>query len=185
MKTNKLSEQIHILQAQQGDVDAFEKLIGLYHNRLLFYARKMLRDEELANDVMQTVWLKAFRNIHTLRHPEAFSVWIYRIVRNYAVEQIRDEQKDKALNQEVLEEWTSVSEEHQEEFMQFDPNRVNQALNQLHSIFREVLVLRFMEDMSYEEIAGVTKVNIGTVRSRLHNAKKKLKLILEEMQNEC
>jgi len=179
--SDKALEQIWIIRAQQGEIDAFESLVEKYHNRLLYYIRRMVNDEELAKDIMQTVWLRAYRNLHTLRHTEAFSVWIYRIARNFSVQQIREERKENEAYKEykILEEDSDA-----DDLNTLDAVLLHHALNKLQSIHKEALLLRIIEEMSYEQIAEVTACTLGTVRSRIHYAKQKLKNILENMNHE-
>lgn len=175
-------EKVLVLQAQLGAEDAFEKLVGIYFARLSYYIRRILQNEENAKDVLQSVWLDVFRQLPQLRHAEAFRVWLYRIAHNKAVRASREYQRFIPI--EETEAVPAVLEE-DEDFSSHDAERIHKALNRLAPKFREVLVLRFLEEMPYQEIAGVVECNLGTVRSRIHYAKKALKKEIEVMENEC
>ena len=124
------------------------------------------------DDVQQEVWLTVIRRIGRLRSPEAFTIWLYQIARSKALNRLADRRMARILEQaDVAEE---VADEPEPEFSASDAARIHDGLARLNPIHREVLVLRFMEDLSYEQIAEVVRCSVGTVRSRLHYAKRAL-----------
>lgn len=177
----KLLEHIQVLRAQSGEDAAFARLIDRYHPRLLYYVKRLLGGAADAEDVMQSVWLDAYNQLYRLKAPEAFSVWLYRIARNKAVQNIRKQQVFLPLEDE---QEIPAQEDEEPVWPPEDAALVTQALDQLSEIHRETLTLRFMEDMSYEQIAEVTACSVGTVRSRLHYAKRCVKQFVEENRNE-
>lgn len=182
MKTQQeIIEHILILRAQHGHADALERLIDRYHGRLLYYVRKWVGNDEQAKDILQIVWLDVFQTIGTLRSADAFSVWLYRIARNKAVQHIRRDSQLVTLDPRQLEE---AVDEPEPELDESNARNINRGLERLNPLHRDVLVLRFLEEMSYEEIADVVGCSVGTVRSRIHYAKKSLKTLLEEMNHE-
>jgi len=170
-----------VIRAQLGDNDAFQTLAERYHRRLTYYVRRFLEDEERAEDVIQSVWLAAFQQLPTLRHCEAFRVWLYRIAHSKAMRAIRDDRRYVALEEEE-----SIPEPMPEEegISPADAAQVHAALNRLKPPHKEVLVLRFLEDMPYQEIAEVIGIGLGTVRSRIYYAKRALKYEMEAAHHE-
>jgi RNA polymerase sigma-70 factor (ECF subfamily) len=129
-----------------------------------------------ADDLLQDVWVEVFAKVARLRDPEAFSAWIFRIARDKAYKQI----SRRRMNQVPLDDARADDPtELEEEWSTEDVAAVRVALDELGAEHREVLLLRFVEDMSYEQIAEVTANPVGTVRSRLHYAKRALRAVLE------
>ena len=168
-------EQVLVLMCQAGDRDAFACLVERYHAPLKYYIRRLLDSPEIADDVLQMVWLKALRGIKRLRQAGAFRAWVYCIARNEVYQQLRRDHRWT----EVHESLAPVEDEEEEPFTA-DASRIHAALAQLTPAHREVLVFRFLEDMSYEEIAAIVGCGIGTVRSRIHYAKRAMGRILKE-----
>ncbi len=174
---DRLYEHVLVLRCQAGDEDALAALIERYQPRLRYYVRKMLRDADAAEDILQEVWFDVFRAIGRLVEAGAFRAWLYRIAHDRAARQLRRRRLPYQALQDVdppdvgAEDVGLAAEE---------AERIHAALDQLVPAHREVLVLRFVECMDYEEIARVLSCQLGTVRSRLHYAKRALRSILEE-----
>lgn len=174
---DRLLERLLVLRSQTGDAEAVTELIGIYSPRLRYYLRKMLpRREDQAEDLLQETWCDAVRSLGSLRDAAAFPAWIYRIARDRAWRLLRKERPAE----------TSLSEEHvsatfeEPEFSAEDAAAVHAALAELPEEQREVLVLRFIEGLSYEEIAAITAAPLGTIRSRLHYGKEALRKLLSK-----
>ena len=173
---DRLYESILVLRCQAGDEAAFGEIVERYQPRLRYYLHKMLHEGHTAEDVLQEVWLDVFRALSRLADVGAFRAWLYRIARDRALRELR---KRRPIVQ-PLEEVDMVDEGAEEaNFDAEDVARINAGLDKLAAEHREVLALRYVEDMSYEEIARVVGCQIGTVRSRLHYAKRALRAVLE------
>jgi len=169
-------------RAQLGDRKAFEQLVLLYHAKVSYYVRKMLLKKDLADDVMQEVWMIVHRKLPSLRATQAFSVWLYRIAHTETIRLIRTEiryvEMDEADLTAIVED---EPEPNLEEFTEEEIRLLNLALERIARPQREAIMLRFMDGLSYEEIATVTDQPLGTVRSRIHLAKKALKKEMEAL----
>ena len=175
--------QALVLRCQLGDRRALEELFLRHNGPLGYYLRRMLDRDEVA-DVQQEVWLTVLRRIGRLRSPGAFVVWLYQIARNEAIDR-RGAARPPAV---------PLADEHGPEdlgggggggnadpgFSSEDAAAIHAKLSQLSPEHREVLLLRFMEDLSYEQIAEVTGCGVGTVRSRLHYGKSAPRKLLED-----
>ena len=163
------------LRCQAGEHNAFQDLVALMERPLLYYATKLTGNAETALDVLQDVWMKAFRGIGSLNDPGSLRPWLYRIAHGVAVDRVR-----KHISRERAEE--AHAAEFQESsgisFAEDDAAAVHDALNELAPKHREVLVLYFLEDFSLAEIATVVGCSEGTVKSRMHYAKRSMKEIL-------
>jgi RNA polymerase sigma-70 factor (ECF subfamily) len=176
--TDRLYERLLVLRCQAGDEAALTELVERYQPRLRYYLRKMLREGHTVEDVLQDVWLDVFRAGPRLADAGAFRAWLYRIARDRALRQFRK----RRLPYQPLDEVDLVDEAAGEEpFSADDVEPIHAALDELAPGHREVLVLRYIEDMSYDEIARVVGCQVGTVRSRLHYARRALRGVLERM----
>src|SRR5262249_45022519 len=118
-----------------------------------------------------------FRGVGKLNHLGAFSTWVYRIGRDRTARHLRTRRWPQSSLEELASEETNDSEG----FSAEDAARIHAALDELPQEQREVLVLRFLEEMTYEDMAQVVGCPVGTVRSRLHYAKRALRQILERI----
>lgn len=176
-RIEQLRQQVLVLKCQTGDRLAWEELYRQYNPALGYYLRRLMGNDVLAEDVQQEVWLTVVRNIGRLKSLEAFTVWLYRIARTRAI----DHAQGQAWHAELKEETTEpVGASEDDAFSPEDAARVHAGLATLATNHREVLLLRFMEDLSYEQIAQVIGSSVGTVRSRIHYAKCALRRQLEK-----
>src|SRR5579884_408091 len=177
--TSKLESAIDELQwvfrCRHGDETALGYLIARHRNRLIRTATNLLRDRHEAEDVAQESFLKAFREIAKLRDDRAFSGYLYRICVRLCMDRLR-------LKKAELVEFDSA-QPHSGGTVE---NRVviEKLLAQLPAELRTTLVLREMEQLSYEEVAEVMRVPIGTVRSRLHTARERFRKLWMEAVGE-
>ena len=179
---SRLSQELLILRCQAGDERAFEQIVRRYHDPLRYFVRRLIGDGFRADDIVQEVWLAVYRNLGTLKRPETFPVWLYRTARNQAYQQLRKERRlPRTLpEQDVPDE----REQTADEFSAEDAARIHRGLERLPLEQREVLVLRFLEEMEYQEIAEVVGVAVGTVRSRIHYAKRALRQTMEDLSHD-
>lgn len=179
-ETNRIREQVLALRCQAGDDRAFEELVGAFHERLRSYVARVLGLADAADDVLQDVWLDVYRGIPRLRNVRGLRSWLYRIARGRAALHLR---RRKAWSFEPLAAEDAIDDAHGEPACSPEEiERLNRCLDALAPPHREALVLRFMEDMTYEEIATATGCELGTVRSRLHYAKRALREIIERSE---
>lgn len=171
-RLEQLYDRVLVLRCQAGDEGAFAELVGRYAARLRYYLRRLL-DTTDTDDVLQELWLDVFRGLPRLADAGAFPAWLYRVARARALRSRRGRPPPQALPEG---DW---AEEPEERLLADDAAGVHAALAELPPEQREVVILRFLEGMSYDDIARVTDSPLGTVRSRLHYAKIALRHILE------
>jgi len=175
-KAAELIEQLLLLRCQMGDKNAFAELIERYERPLRYFINRLLDNSELTEDIFQDTWLTVISRIHGLREIDAFPAWLYRISRNKVYQQLRKKRNVSGLDENI------AVEDHAEDddFSPEDAAKVHKCLKELPPEYREVLMLRFLEQMSYKQISQVLNCKLGTVRSRLHYAKLALKKELEK-----
>ena len=174
---DRLHERLLVLRCQTGDPIAFEELVVLYQPRLRYFLRSLLRGDGEVDDHLQEIWLDVYRGIARLSKQEAFAAWLYRIARNRAYRALRK----RCEPPRSLDGIDLPDKESETRWSAEDAEYIHAALDSLAPEHREVLLLRFIEEMSYENIARVTDCPVGTVRSRLHYAKRALRGVLERM----
>ena len=140
--------------AAKGDIDAFETLLGLYQNKVYGLALRMCGSEEDAWDVAQEAFLAAWRALPGFRGESGFSTWLYRLTANASIDLLRRVRRQRGE--------LRLDDEDQH---------------------RTVLILRELQELSYEEIAGALGLDLGTVKSRISRARKALRKILLEDGN--
>lgn len=172
----KLIEQLLLLRCQMGDKDALAELIEKYERPLRYFINRLLDNSEVTEDIFQDTWLTVIRKIHGLKEIDAFPAWLYRIARNKVYQQHRTKKTQAKLDENIPAE-NNVEDA---VFSVEDAAKVHSSLKELPFEYREVLMLRFLEQMSYEQISQVLNCKLGTVRSRVYYAKLALKKELEK-----
>lgn len=164
------------LRCQLGEPAAFADLVQEMERPLLYYIAKMLGDQDAALDVLQNVWMAAFRKIRRLQEPAALRTWLYRLAHAQTVDCLRHDRSQQRVERQRAE--TLPETEEPSTFDHEHAAAVHRALDQLDVQHREVLVLQFLEGWSVQQIATVVGCPPGTVKSRTHYAKQALKQIL-------
>jgi RNA polymerase sigma-70 factor (ECF subfamily) len=173
------TEQLPVAQARAGEPAAWETLFRRYKLPLYVYVSELVRDEQASLDVVQETFINAVRHIGQLRDDAKFGNWLFGIAHQKCAQRWRKRQ-DVFLEDipETPDEFEAsprdllVRREQETEFMNL--------LSQLPLPQRSVLLLHYVEDFSLEEIARITDAQLGTVKSRLHYARKSLRTLLEE-----
>jgi len=168
-------------RCQLGEPGAFDALVSEMERPLFYYLLKLLGNEDAAQDVLQEVWVKVFRNIRALRVPEALRTWLYRVARGTALNRVRDDDARSGA-EELMGEAGDAGFDAAAGGVGVEPERayeVHDALDRIDRRHREVLVLLFLEGLSVDEIGAVVGIPPGTVKSRIYHAKKALRELLE------
>ena len=181
----KEEEQVLLNRARQGDGDAFEELVRAHEKTVYHLALRQLGNREDAEDAAQEVFLKAYTALGSFRGESRVSVWLYRITSNVCTDFLRRRRETVSLSA-VNEDGEQAELELPDE--RFDPaalaerkdlrEQVGKALRQLPPDAREILLLRELGGQSYEEIAETLNIDLGTVKSRIFRARKKLCALL-------
>jgi RNA polymerase sigma-70 factor, ECF subfamily len=163
------------LRCQSGEAGAYEDLVAVMERPLLYYASSLTGNPDSGLDVLQEVWMKAFRGIGKLKDPGALRSWLYSITHGIAVDRIR---RNSSRERAELVELEDFQEAEEPSFAAEDAAAIHQALGEIGLRHREVLVLHFLEDLSIAEIAKVVGCSEGTVKSRIFYAKRAMKEVL-------
>ncbi len=173
-----------IARARRGDADAFEQLVAAYRDQVFRLALRMCGSEADADEVAQEAFLSAWKGLPNFRGDSQFSTWLYQLTSHAAIDLMRREKRQIAA-----EDITGVSAPDPAPGPQQQAERseqrqaVRDAIMQLTPEYRQIVVLRFLEELSYEEIGAMLTLPSGTVKSRLNRARAQLKEILSRSGN--
>ena len=173
-----------IARARRGDADAFERLVVAYRDQVFRLALRMCGSEADADEVAQEAFLSAWKGLPNFRGDSQFSTWLYQLTSHAAIDLMRREKRQIAA-----EDITEVSAPDPAPGPQQQAERseqrqaVRDAILQLTPEYRQIVVLRFLEELSYEEIGAMLALPSGTVKSRLNRARAQLKEILSRSGN--
>ncbi len=176
--------------ARQGDAEAFGQLVDLYRDRVYGVAFRIVGNAEDAMDIAQDAFVKAWKSLPRFRGGSAFFTWIYRITVNLSLDHLRRRRPETAgYDDALLHEdgdgagWApaaAATPDREAERAEIRA-RVEKALEDLSPEQRTVFVLREFEGLSYREIAAAMRCRIGTVMSRLHYARQRMRELLGDM----
>lgn len=172
----KLAEDVLLLRCQIGDKNALTELIERYKKPLWYFINRLLDESEPTEDIFQDTWLTVIGRLHGLREPDSFSTWLYRIARNKVYHHLRKKKVWSALSEEI-----AVPNKNEDDLVSLEEAaKVHKCLKELRPEHKEVLMLRFLEQMTYQQMAEVIGCNLGTVKSRVYYAKCALKKEMEK-----
>jgi len=170
--------ELLVIRCQRRDRRAANELVTLFEKPLLYYLRRMMGSEDDAWDLVQETWASVFKALPTLRDARSLPAFLYRTARNHALALLRHRQADLRLYAAIEPSLENMDRE--PNFTSDDAAAIHAGLTNLSLPHREVLTLFFLEQLTIDEIASVLSLPTGTVKSRLHHAKKALRTILNE-----
>lgn len=182
------ADTVLVLRCQEEDYDAFDEIVARYKDGVFNYIRRMIANHDDVEDLTQEVFVRAFASIKTFRRESNLRTWLYRIATNLCVDRYRrggiEKQLISPLDQDEDGEWRFPEIPDGT----YDPQRVyartelqseiQKALLELPEKLRAAVLLYDLEGMSYEEVAQTLGCPVGTVKSRLFNARVQLRVIL-------
>ncbi len=170
-------DRVLIQRTLHGEREVFGLLYDRYRRRLAAYCHRLLRDSERAEDVVQSVFVRALDSLGSLEKPEVFASWLFTIARNEIYGLLRTERSDGT--EELTEQVWDPETPHDTLVRSETASMVAECLGRLKVEYREVLILRHFEGFSYAEIASITGNTVSSVESRLFKARKALMIQLQ------
>jgi RNA polymerase sigma-70 factor (ECF subfamily) len=175
-----------IAKMRHGDIRGLAALVEVYQVRAVRTAMLITRDQALAEDVVQAAFLRCFEKIHQFDSSRPFAPWFMRSVVNAAVQAARKQQRNVSLDNELNDETSfesllsdSSSEPHHMLEIEENKRMIRNALDKLSPEQRAAVVMRYYLDMSESEMSEILETPAGTIKWRLHHARKRLKGLLE------
>ena len=187
MSDFELSDEILIKKFQEGDVGAYNQLVFRFKDRLLNFIYRFVNDLDLAEDLVQDTLLKLYTHKDSYQEIAKFSTWLYTIAANLARTELRKKKRRKTFSV------TELSREDREFIIvssDVDPSEdlssqnfeksVQRALAELPDDFKTIIILRDIQELSYDEISKIVDVPLGTVKSRINRGRVKLQQLLKK-----
>jgi len=186
---SSLQDDVLVERAMGGDESAYTKIVDKYERALYFHILKMVKDREQVEDLVQEAFVKAFDNLNTYNTNYAFSTWLYRIATNHTIDYLRKKKlktlsiddpvktKDGEMEMQLPDESAKTDRKIIREQRQ---KIVQKAINNLPEKYRKVIELRHMEEKSYQEIAEVLDLPLGTVKAHIFRAREMLYKALKD-----
>jgi len=188
----KLTDEELIFRFQQGSADAYDEIVHRYKNKLVNFVYRYAGNYDDCEDIAQDTLIKVYTSKHLYKEIAKFSTWIYTIAINLAKTKVLKKQKMKTF---------SLSEAYDDEDKDFDipddaftpdvdanskflSQHIQNALNQINENYRQLVVMRDIEELSYEEIVEITGLPMGTVKSRINRGREKLQELLKDIYKE-
>jgi RNA polymerase sigma-70 factor (ECF subfamily) len=190
-EAESIYDALLIERAQAGDARAFRELVERHQRRAFAIALGLVRDEQDAREIVQEAFVRVFRRLDGFNGSSSFFTWLYRIVKNLAIDLLRRASRREMELEEPhsSELWEPLSSD-----LGFDPSdeltrrelaeRIGKALDALPPYHRGVILMREVEGMSYEEMAEAMGISKGTIMSRLYHARRKLQRALRDCYTE-
>lgn len=185
-----LTDEQLIFEFQQEDVEAFNEIVFRYKDRLVNFLYRYTGNRDESEDLAQDTFFKLYRSKHLYREIAKFSTWFYTIAINLAKTNLR---KKGRYNSISLSDFDPDGEKDFDlpDTRQISPDDsanasienvyIQKAINSLNEKFREVIILRDIQDLEYDEIAKITDLPLGTVKSRINRGRERLKELLSEI----
>ena len=180
---SSIEDDKFVTEALKGNEASYKKLVDKYDRPIFFHIRKMIREEEMVEDLVQEVFIKAFKNLVSYSNEYAFSTWLYRIATNHTIDYLRkkklqtfsihDPIKTKDGDMEVQLPDESFSTD-QPIIRKERKAIVQHAISNLPEKYRLVIQMRHMEELSYDEIAEELDIPLGTVKAHIFRARELL-----------
>ena len=159
---------------------AMEMVIQKYREPLYFHARYIVKDHQEAYDVVQEVFIKAMREQRLFNDEFKIKAWLFRVTSNLCFNQVRNRKRRGAILDTMMKPEAFGADQIESIFAGEQRNEVMAALDKLSEDHKEILILRYYDDLSYSEIADVLQVKLGTVMSRLSRARVRLLDVVQD-----
>ena len=179
-----------IKQVLKGDQNAFADIVSLYQHKLYQVCYRMLGNKQEAEDIAQEAFVRAYMNLHTFDQKRKFSTWLYRIATNLCIDRIRKKKPDYYLDAEVtgtegLDLYSQIASDDQlpeETLEQMElQDRIQYEISRLPDKYRTVVVLKYIEELSLQEISEILDMPLGTVKTRIHRGREALRKQLNNL----
>ncbi|MCF6093868.1 RNA polymerase sigma factor SigW [Microaerobacter geothermalis] len=176
--------------AKKGDRQAFAELVDIYKDKVYHLAYRMLGNTQEAEDIGQETFLRVYSNLARYDEGYKFSTWIYRIATNLCIDRLRKRRQVYSLDAEVegtdgLDMYSQISDQRkgpEEEILTSELQGVIQdAIHQLPPKYKNVIILRYVNDLSIQEISEILDIPVPTVKTRIHRGREALRKKLQHV----
>ena len=187
----KYTDEELVKRFQEGDERAYIELVKRYKDRLLNFVYRYLNSFEQSEDVVQDTLMKLYTSAHMYREIAKFSTWIFTIAANLAKSELRRLKRRRVISIHSMgyddKEYEIPSEEYdpaKETTSNYGEKQIQEAIDTLPDQFKTVIILRQVQQLSYEEISQILGISIGTVKSRINRGRLRLQKMLKELKEQ-
>lgn len=182
---NNSAEDKELVKEAIKNPDAFQAIVDRYWNRLFFYIRRMSYfTQEDIEDILQEVFIKIYKYLNDYDSEMTFSTWVYQITRNATIDEIRKKKARPTTiwmeDEDLVKVMKSGLNLEKQYFNKESIEKVKEIITNMPDKYREVLILRFIEEKTYEEIMDIVQLPKGTIASLVNRGRK---IVLEEARN--
>lgn len=180
---SSIEDDKFVSDALAGNEDSYKKLVDKYDRPIFFHIRKMIKEKEMVEDLVQEVFIKAFKNLKTYSNEYAFSTWLYRIATNHTIDYLRKKKLQTfSINDPIRTKDGDMEVQLPDESFATDEPIIKKerkaivqnAISNLPEKYRAVIQMRHMEELSYDEIAVELDLPLGTVKAHIFRARELL-----------
>ncbi|WP_018126532.1 RNA polymerase sigma factor [Balneola vulgaris] len=189
---SSIEDDKFVSRALSGDESAYKDLVNKYDRPIYFHIRKMIKEQELVEDLVQEVFMKAFNNLSTYSNEYAFSTWLYRIATNHTIDYLRKKKlqtlsindpyktKDGEFEIQLPDESFATDKQVMKKQRK---QIVHEAIDALPEKYKAVIQMRHMDELSYQEISDELDLPLGTVKAHIFRARELLyKALIEKKE---
>lgn len=189
---SSLQDEVYVKKALEGDQRAYQQLTEKYRRPLEYHVRKMVKESEQVEDLVQEAFIKAFKNLESYNSSYAFSTWLYRITTNHTIDYLRKKKlKTTSIDKPIKTREGEMSFELPDEQAETDRSIIRKqrkkiithAINNLPEKYRQVIEMRHIEELSYQEIADKLDLPLGTVKAHIFRAREMLYKALKDKKH--
>lgn len=189
---SSIEDDSFVKSALKGNEAAYRKLVDKYDRPIYFHIKKMIKEQELVEDLVQEVFMKAFNNLSTYSHEYAFSTWLYRIATNHTIDYLRKKKlQTLSINDPYKTKDGEVEIQLPDDSFATDKQVMNkqrkaivhEAIEELPEKYRAVIQMRHMEELSYQEISEELDLPLGTVKAHIFRARELLYKALKDKKD--
>ncbi|MDF2651302.1 MULTISPECIES: RNA polymerase sigma factor SigW [unclassified Paenibacillus] len=175
--------------ARNGDRNAFAELVELYKDKIFHLAYRMLNNKQEAEDAVQETFLRVYTNLHRYDENQKFSTWIFRIGTNLCIDKLRRRKNTYSLDAEMPDgegnDYYAMLPSHEDTpekqvIVSETQEQIRQAIETLPEKYKSVVILRYLHDMSLQEISDVLDMPVTTIKTRVHRGREYLRKRLEQ-----
>lgn len=186
---SSLQDEMYVKKALEGDQRAYQQLTEKYRRPLQFHVTKMVKETEQVEDLVQEAFIKAFKNLDSYSTSYAFSTWLYRITTNHTIDYLRKKKlKTTSIDKPIKTREGEMSFELPDEQAETDRGIIRKqrkkiithAIENLPEKYRQVIEMRHIEELSYQEIAEQLDLPLGTVKAHIFRAREMLYKALKD-----
>lgn len=175
--------------ARNGDRDAFAQLVDLYKDKIYHLAYRMMGNAQESEDVVQETFIRVFTNLERYDETQKFSTWIYRIATNLCIDRLRRRRSVYSLDADMQDgdgnDWYSLMPGNEptpenQLIVSETQGQIRESIDSLPEKYKSIVVLRYLHDLSLQEISEIVKMPVTTIKTRLHRGREFLRKKLEQ-----